>query len=160
MVCATELNQRNSARTIVSPSYNFVKVDGDKVTIQWEDRAGNNGLGGFTQIGKIYKQKLDKSRHNENWKYVSKIKCNARFEMYELIITIRSDGNAYVLVKRNAGQSDHIQLFGAVYPKDVSVIVGFEQELQSLKMRNFEADQYNDWADPKWTYSDGNFYKP
>lgn len=146
VVCASELREQNFFPDQVAPGRNFVMINGETVSIQWEDEQGNNGLGGFTQVGKIYKQQLKKKKVKNGWKYVSKVKCNAQFDHYELILVLRDDGNAIVTVKRSQGRNQQIQLFGKIYSiDDAAIVLGREQDLQSLRMRNTGQSEYADW---------------
>lgn len=157
VVCATELREYNQLADPVAPGYNFVMLAGDEVTIQWEDQFGNNGQGGFTQVGEIYKQQLKKKQLKNGWKYVSKIKCNAQFAQYELILVLRDDGNAVVTIKGHNGQ---IQLFGKIYSiENASIILGREQDMRSLRMRNFNQEEYAGWRNGRQTNSEKYFHQ-
>ena len=157
VVCAVELRGENHVSELVKPSYNFVMIDGNRISVQWQDRAGNNGLGGFTQNGTIKKQETVKKTYMNGWKFVSKIQSKARFDEYNLELSLSSDGNALITVTRSLDGNDQIQLFGKIYPIDIaSIVMGIEEDLQSLKMLNIEP-KYSDWQEPEWDAGDKNF---
>ena len=110
----------------LSPSTNFVYLDGEKAIIQlsFNGLVGWNGVGGITIKGKIIKYKVDYSNKNKPIYILMTIQGNEGFHDITMWISTSGQGEAQVVDSRG----NRLRFTGGIVSlEDTSVFIGSER---------------------------------